>query len=644
MPARRSKSAAPTLNSTIAPTLEVPPGHPAWILVALACVASVVLSAGYRLFDTDLWQLLVVGKAIWTQHSIPMTDQWAWASYGDPQTTSSWGFRALIYPIWSAFGVFGLFVYRWLALLIACGILLATARRMGARGFTPFVVVALCALAYRLRAEVRPESLAAVLLAITLWILESRRSGHRDRSAWLPLVACVWANVHISWYLGFALIGVYAIDQVWRERRWPVRLMIVAAGCVVAALVNPFGLRALVQPFEFALVWRHQEMFRNVVELWPVNWAAHPTDGLPVVVVAWPLLLGWRWMRRGPDVAGILCCIGFTTMAVNSQRFLGFLVLVALPFVARDFSDWIANRRWPAWTRASWARGSLATVMCLGIGIPEWSRRDLPLGIDFDRSIVPIAAADFLEANGVRGRAFNHFHFGGYLAWRGWPDRDRLPFATTQPENMRPADRERYPRVFVDAAAWLALDRDARFDYVVLQREQDPGDRLLDVLDADSSWALVFSDDVAQVLVRRTTALNPVAERHGYRVMPAGVRRREALVPALAQDSLLRARATGELRRMADSSPWNSRALQLLGMMRMMDGAWDEAASALARALELAPDRPRLRELLGIVALEQGRPEPALRWLEAERARHPELAGIDARIQQARDSLGARRR
>ena len=163
------------------------------------------------------------------------------------------------------------------------------------------------------------------------------------------------------------------------------------------------------------------------------------------------------------------------------------------------------------------------------------------------------------------------------------------------------------------------------------------------MLDADARMALVLSYDVAQVLVRRGGASHPVAERHAYRVMPAGVRRREALVPVLAQDAALRARATDELRRMVASSPRNSRALQLLGMMRMMDGGWDEAASALTRALDLAPDRPRLRELLGIVALEQGRPEDARRWFEAERARHPGLAGIDARIQQARDSLGTRR-
>src|SRR6185295_12871786 len=93
-----------------AAALPRPVSVPAVALVVLACAASIVLSSAYRFHDTDLWQLLVVGKAIWTRHAIPTTDQWTWIGFGDPQITSSWGFRALIWPVWAALGVGGLFL------------------------------------------------------------------------------------------------------------------------------------------------------------------------------------------------------------------------------------------------------------------------------------------------------------------------------------------------------------------------------------------------------------------------------------------------------------------------------------------------------------------------------------------------------
>ena len=62
----------------------------------MLCIA---VSASFRLYDTDLWQLLVTGKAIWLRHEIPGRDLWAWPTWGAPQITSSWAFRALLWPI-----------------------------------------------------------------------------------------------------------------------------------------------------------------------------------------------------------------------------------------------------------------------------------------------------------------------------------------------------------------------------------------------------------------------------------------------------------------------------------------------------------------------------------------------------------------
>ena len=663
----------------------VPLRHPAWLVAGLLAAASIVLSASYRLHDTDLWQLLVVGKAIWSRHALPSTDEWTWAGFGDPQVTSSWGFRALIWPLWSAWGVGGLFAYRWAAMLAAFGLLWATARSMGARGFGALFVLAWAALAYRQRAEIRPESLVAVLMAAELWVLEAWRAGSQDRRGWLVAVALVWANVHISYWLGLGIAAIYAIDAVLRPRskgesaggrfasqRLPsgvpdieplsvalsaakrppadppassrravvTRFALIAAAMIAVSFANPFGMRALLQPFEFATRWRNEPFFRNVVELWPLDWSAHSTDGLPVLLVAWPLLALLHGLRRGWDVAEVLACAAFTSLAISSQRFIGFYALVAAPFVSRDAASALPAPRGPRWLVAPWTRALVSGGACIAIGVAEWGRPDLPLGIGLDRALVPAGAADFMAAHGIRGRMFNHFHLGGYLAYRGWPDRDRLPFVTTQPENIRPEIREAYPRVFVDAEAWRALDRRYRFDIAILDRDQDPGDRLLDFLDADSSWALVFADDVAELLVRRDGALDTVARDFAYRAFPAGIRRRTQAVPAAAADTAYRSALRHDLARMAGSSPENGHALHLLGILDMMDGDLDHARARLEAALAKRPFLPGVHELLGVVALQQSRPRDALREFERERSLHGEPAGIDARIGQAHEALG----
>ena len=161
--------------------------------------------ASYLLYDTDLWQHLVMGKAIWAARGFPRTNLWTWPQYGEPYYVSSWGFRALAWPLWAWGGIPALYAWRWLTTLTVFGLLLATARALGARGLSAILVMVWFALDYRLRTDVRPETLAAVLLALDLWLLERHRLGAGGEAAarrqtwWFVATAWAWANVHISY-------------------------------------------------------------------------------------------------------------------------------------------------------------------------------------------------------------------------------------------------------------------------------------------------------------------------------------------------------------------------------------------------------------------------------------------------------------
>src|SRR5258708_26298297 len=157
--ARREASRSPAL----AAALDL--RHPAFLIAALVAAACIALSVSFKLYDTDMWMHLAVGRAIWTLHQVPTHQLWTWPTYGAPDVNASWGFRLLIWPIWQAFGVGGLFAWRWASTLAAFALLWAAARRMGARGLTPLVVLVLCSVVYRQRSQIRPEALAALLLA-----------------------------------------------------------------------------------------------------------------------------------------------------------------------------------------------------------------------------------------------------------------------------------------------------------------------------------------------------------------------------------------------------------------------------------------------------------------------------------------------
>jgi hypothetical protein len=664
MPARRSARdrlrPAPPAASPLAL------GHPATLVAALVAAGCVLVSVSAWIYDTDFWHHLLVGRVIWQTHAIPTRQLWTWPSYGTVDANNAWLFRALVWPLWSAGGVWGLFVWRWVSTLAAFAILWAAARRMGAKGLTPLVVLATCALVYRQRTQVRPETLVSVLMALQIWILEGRRRARdlaaapggaslaRDPSLGLIPIAWVWANTHPSYYLGFFMIGLHLLDDLRAAGRargaaalavrvGSRRLLAISVAGLAVSFANPWGWRPLWQPFEFFFTLRHEPIYQSIGELQRLDWHNNDRNGLAVLMVLWPLLAVWRWRRLGVDLVEIPCLVFFTTLMLNTQRFTGAWSVVAAPYLARDLDAWIASHRWPTWTRPAWTRAALAAAACIAFGMPDWLRVEYPLGVRLDMARYPVRACDFMAAQGVRGRGFNDFQ-GGYQAWRFWPERDRLPFMTGTPEAASKPDRNLLALSQRSRGAWEQLDARHHFDYALISRFHSGWGRLLDYLDADSTWALVFADDAAALYVRRGGSLDGVATRHAYRWLPGGVERLGPLGRAALADTALRRAVEAELLRQTRESPYNSQAFSLLARAAFVARRLADARRYTEAALRADPLTPGEHERLGLIALAERRPGEALAEFRRERQLVTSGAGLEVRFGQAYAALGDARR
>ena len=313
----------------------------------------------------------------------------------------------------------------------------------------------------------------------------------------------------------------------------------------------------------------------------------------------WPVLMLWRWRRRGLDPVEAVLCAGFTAMALNASRFIGFHALAAAPFLSRDLDEWARARRWPAWTAKPWPHAVATMVACAGIGIAEWSRRP---------AAGPRHRGAPLPGRGVRlHRRARHprprlqqFELGGYQAWRFWPDTTRLPFMDIHQSGTR-EDRDLYARALGDPAAWHELDRRHRFDYALLDRPQSSLDRITDALDADTSWALVLWDDPSRSTCAATATLRDVAARFGCAILPGGLERLGPVFDAALRDSATGARLERDLEQQARRSPFHASAKSLLASLAMARGRLEDARRLLIEALRADPSVPQAHERLAAI-------------------------------------------
>ncbi|MEO5617559.1 MAG: hypothetical protein ABIS67_07285 [Candidatus Eisenbacteria bacterium] len=575
-----------------------------------ATAAALLALVSFPLSDPDLWQHLRTGRAIWDSHALEPRNVWTWPEYGMPYVISSWLFRVLLWPFYSVGGVAGLFVWRWLTTLACFGLLWAAARasrRAGATGVAALFVLLWCGVLYRFRSQVRPETLVAVLLAAQLWLLETRRARQSrppvaraagagaaaagspgaaariaagiDPAWWLVPIAVVWINVHLSYVLGLFVTAAYLLDELWRARRRapgaaPRQLAAVLFACGAASFLNPYGFGLVRQPFDYALTERNLLAFRMIAELGPISWAPYLPTGLPLLVALPPLLALWRWRTRGPDLAQIAIFALFIPQGLATQRFIGYTVVAIAPFFARDAAEFCATRRWPAWLAQPAARAGLAAALAALLLYPAFSERPLWPSVSLRESAFPGAACDAIAAKGVRGKSFSLFSHGGFLIWRFWPARDRLPFTDIHATGTREL-RDGYALSLVDSAAWTALDAKHRFDWVLLPRSGMARGPLIEQLDADTArWAAVFIDDVAAVFVRRDGASAAVAERERYRWLPAGLGRLQSVAERMGSDSLAMAGMVADLERTTRESRESASMRQMLeNIARVRSGA-----------------------------------------------------------------------
>jgi hypothetical protein len=519
--------------------------------VAFGCILA---SVSFRLYETDMWEHLTYGRAVWHLHRVPTVQMWTWPDLGAPHVNPSWGFSVLVWPFWAVGDDMGLAVWRWLTTLVAFALLWAAARAMGVRGPPALLVLVISALVYRQRSQLRPETLAAVLLALELWLLTTRRRpGRRDVA--IVLVLWAWANVHISWPLGVVVLTLHALAARVPPGRPALRgLEWVVLAAVALAFVNPFGWRSVWRPFEYLLVWRHDPLLSGISELQPLDWQVNRWNGLPLLVVGWPLLALWRTRRSGPDALEWgLCALG-TVLALAGNRFVATYALLAAPWCARDLDEWWRSRRWARGWTYGWREALATSALCVTLPLHEWTHYENAFGIRPDDRRDPVAACDFIEQHDVRGRGFNDFFLGGYLLWRFWPDPGRLPYFDIHPEDKPAAERLAYLHAFTGSAGWNALELRRQFDWALLSRvrARDPG--LIDLLETDPDWRLVFSDDAAALFVRRDGALRRQADSFGYLLLPAGSQRARAVAEECMRDPAVAARLSLELQRQGRES------------------------------------------------------------------------------------------
>ncbi|MEC7566989.1 MAG: hypothetical protein VX738_15005 [Planctomycetota bacterium] len=208
----------------------------------------------YWLVNGDIWWHLKAGELILAERRIPTHNSFTYTNPESIWIDLHWGFQILVAFLYKNYGTAGLIVTKSLMGASTFLLIMKTTTRKLA-GWIVVVCLAPFLYIFIARYHVRPEMISLMLLAATIYIIH--RSQDDLRALWMLVpVQLLWVNTQGLFILQHLVLGAYLLEQfltLLRHRTNVRRVRTVALVLlisVIASLVNPYGLRGALFPFE----------------------------------------------------------------------------------------------------------------------------------------------------------------------------------------------------------------------------------------------------------------------------------------------------------------------------------------------------------------------------------------------------------
>ena len=449
--------------------------------------------------DPDVWWRLRTGQWIIENHSPPARDYFSTLAMGKPWIEYSWLSEVLIYVTYALLGLLGVVYFVLaMALLIAAAAHLLV-RRCGLPLAAEIGLVGAALGAMKPLMTPRPWLFTILLFCIELFIIDRARHSGKPRLLWtLPLLFVLWANLHIQFIYGLAVLGLLLAEAVivfLFQRRGirvevptlsPGHLTMVLLACIAATFATPYYYLLYVQIAEYI---GQTSVFLNIAELHP-NYFRSPDSWLILLLtVATAFILGWR--RKWLPFPTLLFLLA-TFAAFRARRDVWFLALTAI---------WIIGDC----RRALWPKDSFnftktqlavsAVVVAVVAVLVSIGRQITHAGL---QAVVeqrfPVRAVNYVNAKRLPGPLFNDYEWGGFLLW----SLPRLPVAIDGRLNLFGEEQlEQSIQTWNGYPGWNYHPDLVGAKLIIANKERP----LVSLLRFDQQFKLAYEDPIAVVFV-----------------------------------------------------------------------------------------------------------------------------------------------
>ena len=470
------------------------------LLLLAPFIVWTICSYFLRPTDPDLWWHLKMGEVMLDSHSIPSSDIFSFISFGKPMLAHEWLSEVFFASVYRASGYVGLCGFFGVLAGITFLLVYRTCRYRGvgvlASALTSVVAFRLASVV----ATVRPQMFTVFGMAVLVHALTRLTRGSLSFWGWsLPIVFCVWANLHGGYILGVAMLwGTFVVGWFSLEKRTLRQLGCLSGACTMATLLTPHGVQAWIYPFQYANLG--SASLRYITE-WQSPSFHEPTA---MVLLSLILVMSVVGIMKPPstpiDVAWTLIV---TTLALLSSRHVPLFGIVAAPIIgARLLFEFPSIRRWIDDFNIRW----VGLALCLAMPVvfffssnPRIATEPITLQLEHTPSEagLPRDAVRRMASAMQPGNVISEYDWGGYLIFMLYPEWKVGIDGRADVHGDYVMDL--HYQLFNAHPGWQQVAAQFKPDYLLARRFG----ALSLALNGDPNWELVFEGPIEKLFVSR---------------------------------------------------------------------------------------------------------------------------------------------
>ncbi|MBF0523427.1 MAG: hypothetical protein HQL24_10305 [Candidatus Omnitrophica bacterium] len=479
----------------------------------------------------DVWWHLATGRWIITHHQIPYEDIFSFTNSPIHGISPQWLGSVIYYLVYSACGLLGLQLFRFLLFSGAVLIFIGAARKK-----LPTALI--CILSFLIvkalatRCFLRPFAFNFIFIQLFLIILYSYQNRGGQKKLWLlPLLGIIWANIHMGCFVyGSLLIILFLFANVVELFNFKMALQesaaqllssvkkkikdlsLILAAFLCVFFITPYGLEGFLYPFKVFLFpnFIYFDTLQNVIlELQP-----------PASLIVFDSFFRiWFFILIASCILAIaankrnkfLCSLLFMFslfLFLKGSRAIDIFTLTSAYIIIDGARDLDLKKIWQAlpFKIFNYIAYGILIFFLLTIILERTNERIYlqgkttnPLMLRYS-PFTPIKTVQFLKKNNLIGHIYNTDITGGYLIWEGYP---RLkPFIDGRQYNKF-LFREnmvilRNPGIF-----FPYMDKKYDYDIAIIDSSLVPEYHILKYINNAANWQLVFMDGSFFTFVKR---------------------------------------------------------------------------------------------------------------------------------------------